>query len=180
MGLKCRWCFCLKGFTNCTYFITLAGNWGFRFNEAFFWSHAKWLCCTSAFLHGMGHFNFLCWGSTKRATYSPELHQVKMKARWLFSLFCLLSGPSVAGKGVRGTPWLSLWWRVVRGRLGLVGLSRVSCSYWRWFSISWQLSNNPSYNVQLVRSKWLVLTSRLLNSICLTCQNNHWDELTWS
>lgn len=115
-----------------------------------------------------------------RATCSPELHQLKMKARWLFPLFCLFSVPGVTGKSVKMTPWLSLWWRVVRGRMGLVGLTWVSCSCWWWFSISWQLSDNPSYNVQLVRSKWLVLSSRLLNSKCLTCPNNPWDELTWS
>ncbi|XP_032861218.2 T-cell surface protein tactile isoform X2 [Tyto alba] len=38
-----------------------------------------------------------CQEQAKRATSLPKLHQVKMDKRWLFSLFCLLSVPSVAG-----------------------------------------------------------------------------------
>ncbi|XP_010565962.1 PREDICTED: T-cell surface protein tactile [Haliaeetus leucocephalus] len=39
-----------------------------------------------------------CREQAKRATYLPKLHPVKMEKRWLFSLFCLLSVPSVAGQ----------------------------------------------------------------------------------
>ncbi|XP_069724971.1 T-cell surface protein tactile isoform X2 [Phaenicophaeus curvirostris] len=39
-----------------------------------------------------------CQEQAKRATYLPKLHQAKMEKRWLFSLFCLLSVPSITGQ----------------------------------------------------------------------------------
>ncbi|XP_064932088.1 T-cell surface protein tactile isoform X1 [Columba livia] len=49
---------------------------------------------------GQSIFSLLrrCREQAKRATYLPKLHQLKMEKRWLFSLFCLFSVPSIAGQ----------------------------------------------------------------------------------
>lgn len=127
----------------------------------------------------------VCTGQATSTSFSEgaprelHIHQNFIKWRWKqggfsLSFVCSQCPVSQVRVGQGGCPD-----SVYDGRLGLVGVTRVTCSCWWWFSISWQLSNNPSCNVQLLRSKWLVL-SRLLNSTCLSCWNNRWDELTWS
>lgn len=100
----------------------------FTSNEAFLWSPTERTSVTvlhiCLFAQGRPFrlpFQRLCKEQAKRAMYLPKHHRVRMGKRCLFSLLCLLLVASVAGKHVNGPPWLSLWRRVVRGRVACAG-----------------------------------------------------------